>query len=98
MADIIPGLNTSDIFQGVWASMPPQFSSGIGLMLTLAKAIGIIFIIYLVFLVIQSIVRIREALRMKSMANNIEEINQKLSILVGSKRLSKSKDSKASKD
>ena len=95
MADpILPVINQSEILKGIWASMPPQFSSGIGFLITISKAIGIIFIIYLIFLVIQSIVRIREALRMKSMAKNIEEINQKLTILVGNKKLSKSKSSK----
>jgi membrane protein insertase Oxa1/YidC/SpoIIIJ len=94
MADI-PLVNSSEIIKGIWSSMPFELSKGIGFIVTLGKAISIAFLVYIIFLIIQSVVRIREALRMKSMAQNIAEINQKLSLLVdkkNSKELKKSKD------
>lgn len=92
MADIIPNITTSDIFSAAWSSMPPQFSSGIGLIITLGKAIGIVVLVYLCFLIIQSVVRIRQALRMKQIAQDVAEIKQKLSALIDKKS---SKDKKS---
>ncbi|MEK6825101.1 MAG: hypothetical protein AABX12_03445 [Nanoarchaeota archaeon] len=73
----------SEITRLLWRTMPPEFTSGISLLITLGKVAGVIFIVYLLFLVIKSIVSIRQALRMKSIALNVAEINKKLDILLG---------------
>lgn len=88
--------SSSEIARLFWENMPFQFNSGLSTMLTLAKTIGVVFLIYLVFLIIKSIVNIRQALRMKLIAKNVEEINKKLDLLVKSKthELTKKEDKK----
>jgi len=81
----------SEIARLFWENMPFQFTSGFSTMLILAKTIGVVFLIYLVFLIIKSIVNIRQALRMKLIAKNIEEINHKMDLLVGHKNHSSTK-------
>ncbi len=77
--------SSSEIARLFWENMPLQFTSGFSTMLILAKTIGVVFLIYLVFLIIKSIVNIRQALRMKLIAKNVEDINHKLDLLVKSK-------------
>jgi hypothetical protein len=43
------------------------------------------FVIYLGFLIIQSIVRIRQALKVKTIEKTVEEINKKLDMLLSNK-------------
>ena len=73
----------SEIANLLWRTMPSEFTSGISLLITLGKVAGIVFIVYLLFLVIKSIINIRQALRMKSIANNVAEINKKLDLIIG---------------
>ena len=86
--------STSEIMKLFWENMPFQFSSGIFTILTLAKTIGVVFLIYLVFLIIKSIVNIRQAIRMKTIAKNVEDINHKLDLLVGHKAHESKKEDK----
>ena len=46
------------------------------------QAIGVVFIIYIIFLIIKSIIAIRHSLRERQMVKDISEINQKLSSLL----------------
>jgi hypothetical protein len=55
---------------------------GISDLIILGKAIGIAVLIYIVFLIIRSITQILYSLRFKKVAKNVEEINQKMDILI----------------
>ena len=79
MADIP---NASEIGSLVWNSLPPQFSAGFSFMILLGKILGIAAIVYLLFLIIQSFVRIRQALRMKAIEQAVTEINKKMDMLI----------------
>lgn len=49
---------------------------------TLAKTVGIVFLIYLLILIVQALVRIKQALRLRSIDKNIMEINKKLDLII----------------
>lgn len=82
MAEIIPGLDAAAFGQIIWGSMPPSILNNISFLLSTAKAIGVLFIVYLAFLIVKAIIQTRQALRIKAIAANVESINQKLDTLV----------------
>lgn len=82
MAEILPGLDAQAFGQIVWESMPPSILNNFTFLLNIAKAIGILFIIYIAFLIVRAIIQTRQALRIKSIAENVEAINRKLDSLV----------------
>ena len=88
----------SEIANLLWRTMPSEFTSGISLLITLGKVAGIVFIVYLLFLVIKSIINIRQALRMKSIANNVAEINKKLDLIIGKNQSKPKEENKEKKD
>ncbi len=74
---------TKTIAGFLWNSAPPEFLSSLSTLITLGKAVGIVFLIYLAFLIIKSIINIRQALRTKSIEQNVIEINKKLDLIIG---------------
>ena len=56
---------------------------GIEGLVTIGKTLGIVAIIYVVFLIISSIVQVLYSLRFKKLAQNVEEINKKMNVLIG---------------
>ena len=81
--DVGQFLNLSEFTKAFWNTLPQQFFGNITFLFTLAKAIGVVFLIYLVFLIIKSIINIRQALRTKSIEANVIEINKKLDVIIG---------------
>jgi len=60
-------------------SLPPAVVQG-------AKVLGIVVIIYIIFLIIRTFFQIRSARRIGKMAENIEDIKKKVDILVLGKK------------
>jgi len=58
---------------------------GVSFAVKVAQALGILAIIYIIFLIFKAIIQARQSLRLKKIAQNVEEINQKLDILIGKK-------------
>jgi len=75
-------INAGDIANKVVTNMPPAFQDNILFILNIIKAIGIAFLIYLIFIIIRAIVQIGSARRIKKISKNVEEINNKLDLLV----------------
>ncbi len=67
-------VNLSDIA----ATLTPSLSGDVSSLITLAKAAGIIFIIYLIFLIGQVVLRIRFAYNVRKIEKNVADINRKL--------------------
>lgn len=89
MAEIIPGLDSQAFGQLIWESMPPSLLSNFTFLLNIAKAIGILFIIYLAFLIVRAIIQTRQALRIKAIAEDVASINRKLDALIRHKEKKK---------
>jgi hypothetical protein len=81
-------INWSDIFSKI-----PGFQT----LVNIGVALGLLLIVYIVFLIIRSITQILYSLRFKKVAKNVEEINQKMDILI-SKLGGKNSESKATKN
>lgn len=89
MAEILPGLDSEVFGQIIWDSMPPAILENFTFLLNLAKAIGILFIIYLAFLIVRAIIQTRQALRIKAIAEDVASINRKLDALIHRKEKKK---------
>jgi len=71
---------------------------GISNIIKIGTAVGIAILVYIVFLIIQGITRILYSLRFKKMTKNVEEINNKMDILISKlAKEYKEKESKAKK-
>lgn len=82
MADI--PISIKDVINGseITNAITPALSGILGPLIPFIQAIGIIVIIYFVFLIIKSFLAIRHSLREGRMTKDISEINGKLSILI----------------
>jgi heme exporter protein D len=78
-------LDGASIAQALWQGLPVELLGGMAFVLTLAKAVGIAVLIYVAFLIVKAVIQTRQALRIKSMQETLEQINKKLDILVGKK-------------
>ena len=78
-------LNGTSLTQALWQGLPPELTGSVSFLMTLAKAVGIAFLIYIAFLIVKSVVQTRQALRIKSIEQNVVEINKKLDILTDKK-------------
>ena len=91
MADEISQVDAGSIGNILWSTMPQEFLGNISFLFNIAKAIGIIAIVYLLFLIVSSFIKTKQALRIKSIEENVIEINNKLDAILDNKRLSKAK-------
>jgi len=66
-------------------NLPPDVIAKLGSLIFLAKTLGVIFIIYLIFLIVRSIFAIKTGIRIKKMAGQIDEIEKKLDGLMKGK-------------
>jgi len=53
-------------------------------------ALGIVILVYIIFLIIRSIGSLSYMLRFRRLSRSVEEINQKMDILIGKSSISKS--------
>jgi len=70
------GIDWSEVIMGV---------PGLGGLVAIGKAVGIVVIVYISFLIIRSIVQIKYSLRFKRLTQNVEDINRKMDILISQK-------------
>jgi len=63
--------------------LPPEIITRIGGLITLFKAIGIVFVIYIIFIIVKSILDIIRGRRIYKIYNKIYEIDEKLDKILG---------------
>ena len=79
VSDIVPNANLS------LTDLPPEIIAKIGSLITILKAAGIIFIIYMAFLIIRWILNFRRYKHMKQVRVKVDEIDKKLDLLLAEK-------------
>lgn len=79
-------ISTKEIIQGAFQNFPPELLASFETLITIFKALGIIFIIYLIFMIINIIMNIRRNLMIKKMHEKINEIDKKLDKVLKRKR------------
>lgn len=91
----IPSLIGSNV--NMFSNLPPELVSKLDSLLLIFKAVGIAFLIYLVFLIIKSILNIIEKRRIKYIYKKVDEMDQKLDKLLEKQNGKSSKIDKLSK-
>jgi len=74
---VIENITSSGIL-GTLSNLP-----GVGTLVNVLSGIGLVIIIYFIFLIIRTITQIRHNQNIKKLAENVEEINKKMNILIG---------------
>ena len=88
--EAISSIDTKSLFEGFWSSAPPEFS----LIFSLTKYLLIAFLIYVIISIIVKLFSLGINKKIKVIANNIIEINEKLDLLVGKLRKAEKKEGK----
>ncbi len=73
-----PILNSSIINQEVIPAILDKFSP----VVTIFKAVGVIILVYILFLILKTLLSWRASHRIGKIEKNVEEINEKLSVLI----------------
>ena len=79
---------SQDIFNGTADALnffPPGITSQLSFLMKLLAALGIAFLVYLVFLIVGAVIKFKDSRRLKSITNNVQEINNKLDLLIRKK-------------
>ena len=71
-------INVSDIIPVIISQLPPETAASLGTLITILQAVGIFFLIYLIFQIVNIILSIRRGLMIKKTYNKVNEIDEKL--------------------
>jgi len=88
----IAGNKTGDVLRGVFGILTNV--PGFDLLVRIFQVVGVLFIIYLVFMIIRAFAGWKSAQKLSVIAKNIGEINKKLDIVIGKKSSDSDKDKK----
>jgi len=76
-SEVASKLNINDLVSAI---------PGVSMLVTIAKAIGVLVLIYISFLIVKAFIGIKSSLRLKRIAEGVESIDKKLDLLVGKKK------------
>ena len=76
------------------AEVYPGLADNLGMLITIVQAVGIAFIVYVGYLIINAIYNWRNIKRIKNIEQEVTEINEKLDILLCKKPENKNRDKK----
>lgn len=101
---ISPGTGTPDInlsfidFETVLQGLPPETATALGGLITILKTVGIVLIIYFIFLIVNIILSIRRGRMIKMNYQKLNDIENKLDkVLEGKEKKSDSKKESSKK-
>ncbi len=75
-------LNSSEIFDGMWKSLPPEMWQKIDFMMSLGKWILIATLVYLIVKIIFQFKKIKDSTNLSAIALNTKNMNTKLDALM----------------
>ena len=75
-------VNSSGIEQNIINILPSSVTDSMPFFIALIKAVGVVFLVYLLFQIISIFLNWRKGHRIKQIVQNLEEINHKLDILI----------------
>lgn len=81
MVDVNSVLNTTELTQQLSVYILDKLSP----LITIFKVVGIVILIYIIFLIVRAWFRWKTAYNIGEISRNVEQINEKLDILVGKK-------------
>ena len=74
-------LNASEFFE----SLTPAFIEKISPLITILKAVGIVLLVYILFLIARAVLNLRMNMKISNISKNVEEINKKLDSIIPQK-------------
>jgi len=80
-------MNVSEII----SALPPQVTNNISTLINILKAVGILFIIYFIYLIINGVVNWRGSRRIKLIEKKVKSIERKIDLLLKGKKKVKKK-------
>jgi len=81
-----------DILSQLLQNLPPELASGVGTLITILQAVGIVFLIYFIILIVGAVLNIRRSLRIKRIDIKVQEIDEKLDKLLHKKHSKEHKE------
>lgn len=81
----IPLINANETANQIIGALPPALIDKLSPLITIFKAVGIVVLIYIIFLIIKTFLAIRDHARIKKTHNLTKEINEKLDTLIKQK-------------
>jgi len=78
------------------SALPPEIAGSFGRVLLLLKAIGVFFIVYVIYLIVMAVVNFHRVKKLKGIERKLEDMEKSLNLLIEGKK-SKSKKSKPKK-
>jgi len=88
----IAGNETGEVLRSVFGLF--NTIPGFDLLVKIFQVVGVLFIVYLVFMIIRAFAGWKSARKLSSIAKSVEEINSKLDAIVGKKDSEKTKGKK----
>ncbi len=67
---------------------------GVSNLVKIFQAVGIVLLIYFIFLIIRTITQIRHNIHIKAITKNVEDINKKMDVLIDKKNKKQDKNKK----
>jgi len=93
MVDFFTNASILDVVE----ALPPELSNSIGTLVTILKAIGIVVLIYLIYMITNGVLKWRTNKRIKKIHKIVEEIDRKLDIVFKKKHKKQEKEDKKKK-
>jgi len=82
ISNVVSNLQIDEVIK----NLPLELAESLSTLIIILKALGIIFIIYLIFLIANIILNIRRNLRIKEIEKKVNQINEKLDKVLASKK------------
>ncbi len=83
------GLVDFELKEGL-QNLPPEIINSIGNLVYILKAAGILLILYIIFIIIKGYFDIKRSIRIKNINEKIDEMNDKLDVLINKGKKKKS--------
>ncbi len=87
MADVNSVINTTELTKELSGYVLDKLSP----LITIFKILGVVVLIYVIFLIIKALFRLKTAYNIGKIARNVEEINGKLDMLIATTKTKKNK-------
>lgn len=88
--DLISGA-VENVTNSISHTFSSTLSQALAPIMPVLKAIGIAFLVYIIFLIIKAFVSMRTNSRIKKICNNVQEINEKLDLFIGKRARAREK-------
>lgn len=75
-------ISFNSLFVEFIQNLPPDLATSMGTFITILKAAGIIFIVYLIFMIVKTILDIRSKIFIRKTYKKVNEIDEKLNKLL----------------